>query len=91
MGKEPPIYHERISQDPDVMVGKPVVKGTRIPVELVLGHLAHNLDLDELFAAYPELTIEDVRACLAYARRAVEHKRKRVARRATAGAAPDQV
>ena len=91
MGKEPPIYHERIIQDPNIMVGKPVVKGTRIPVELVLGHLAHNLDLDELFAAYPHLTIEDVQACLAYAQRAVEHKRKRAARRATAGAAPAQV
>ena len=75
MAKERPLYHERIIQDPAIMVGKPVVKGTRIPVELVLGHLAHNPDLDELFAAYPHLTIEDVQACLAYAR-------------ATAGAAP---
>jgi hypothetical protein len=40
------------------MVGKPVVKDTRIPVELVLGHLAANPDLDELFAAYPHLAIE---------------------------------
>ena len=91
MGKEPPIYHERIVQDPDIMVGKPVVKGTRIPVERVLGHLAHNLDLDELFAAYPHLTVEDVQACLAYAQRAVAGKRKRAARRAPAGAAPAQV
>jgi uncharacterized protein (DUF433 family) len=61
-------YQERIIQDPDIMVGKPVIKGTRIPVELVLGHLAHNVDLDDLFGAYPHLTIEDVQACLAYAR-----------------------
>ena len=90
MAKERPLYHERIIQDPAIMVGKPVVKGTRIPVELVLGHLAHNPDLDELFAAYPHLTIEDVQACLAYAQAAVEGKRKRVARRVTAGAAPAQ-
>ena len=54
------------------MVGKPVVKGTRIPVELVLGHLAANPDLAELFAAYPELTVEDVKAVLAYAQAAVD-------------------
>ena len=57
-------YKDRISQDPAVMVGKPVVKGTRIPVELVLGHLAHNPDLADLFGAYPHLTLEDVKACL---------------------------
>jgi uncharacterized protein (DUF433 family) len=91
MAKERPLDDERIIQDPNIMVGKPVVKGTRIPVELVLGHLSHNLDLDELFAAYPHLTVEDVQACRASARRAVEHKRKRAARRATAGATPAQV
>lgn len=64
-------YKDRISQDPAVMVGKPVVKGTRIPVELVLGHLAHNPDLNDLFAAYPHLTLEDVKACLAYAQAVV--------------------
>jgi uncharacterized protein (DUF433 family) len=58
---------DRISVNPDVMVGKPVVRGTRIPVELVLKHLAQNLDLEDLFAAYPQLTVEDVKACLQYA------------------------
>lgn len=58
-------YEDRIIQDPRILVGKPVVKGTRIPVELVLGHLAANPDLAELFAAYPRLTVEDVQACLA--------------------------
>jgi len=64
--------HDRITQHPDVMIGKPVVRGTRIPIDLVLGHLAHNPDLNELFAAYPELTIEDVKAVLAFAQAAVE-------------------
>ena len=54
-----------------VMVGKPVVAGTRIPVERVIAHLAHNPDLNDLFAAYPELTLEDVRACLHYAHHAI--------------------
>ncbi len=69
-------YHERIIRDPKIMVGKPVVKGTRIPVDLVLVHLAANPDLEELFAAYPELTVEDVKAVLAYAHAAVEEQRK---------------
>ena len=57
----------RIVQDPAILVGKPVVKGTRIPVELVLAKLAANPDLNELFPDYPRLTIDDVRACLNYA------------------------
>jgi uncharacterized protein (DUF433 family) len=49
------------------MVGKPVVRGTRIPVEVVLYRLAQDLDVDGLFRDYPHLTPEDVRACLRYA------------------------
>ena len=58
---------ERITVDPAVMVGKPVVKGTRVPVELVLAKLAANPDLGEFFLDYPELTVDDVKACLRYA------------------------
>jgi uncharacterized protein (DUF433 family) len=67
-------YLDRISQDPEIMVGKPVVKGTRIPVERVLAHLEEN-DKADLFEAFPELTEDDVRACLAFARHAVERQR----------------
>jgi uncharacterized protein (DUF433 family) len=77
MSNEQPDYLDRIVQDPKILVGKPTVRGTRIPVELVLRHLEENPDLGELFAAFPRLTPEDVRACLAYARRAVERKRPR--------------
>jgi uncharacterized protein (DUF433 family) len=56
------------------MVGKPVVRGTRIPVERVIAHLEEN-DRADLFEAFPELTEEDVRACLAYARHAIERQR----------------
>ena len=62
---------DRIVRDPAVMVGKPVVRGTRIPVERVLAHLAQTADLADLFAAYPELTVDDVKAVLAYAHAAV--------------------
>lgn len=65
--RQPRRQPQRIVVDPDVLVGKPVIRGTRIPVELVLKHLAENPDVDELLAAYPRLTIDDVRACLAYA------------------------
>jgi uncharacterized protein (DUF433 family) len=68
-------YHDRISCDPEVMAGKPVVRGTRIPVERVLAHLAET-SMQDLFEAFPELTVEDVRACLAYARAAVERERQ---------------
>jgi uncharacterized protein (DUF433 family) len=70
---------DRIVRDPAIQGGKPTVNGTRIPVELVLGHLSGNLDLDDLFAAYPRLTADDVKDVLAYAREAVlnEHEHSR--------------
>lgn len=64
----------RIIQDPEIMAGKPVVEGTRIPVERILAHLASTPDLTDLFAAYPELTPEDVRASFAYAHDVIERK-----------------
>jgi len=71
---EAPATSQRITQDAKVMAGKPVVRGTRIPVERILAHLAHSPDLADLMAAYPELTEEDVKACLAYASEVVERK-----------------
>jgi uncharacterized protein (DUF433 family) len=58
---------ERIVVNPQILVGKPIVRGTRIPVAIVLEHLALDLDLASLFADYPRLTPDDVRACLSYA------------------------
>ncbi len=72
MTTDRPIYHDRITTDPAILVGKPVVRGTRIPVELVLRHLAENPDTAELLAAFPRLTLDDVKACLAYAQARVE-------------------
>jgi len=69
---EPSLYQHRIIVDPNILAGKPVVKGTRIPVELVLKRLAQDLDMQTLFEAYPRLTREDVQACLAYAQALVE-------------------
>ena len=72
MTKEQPTYVNRIVQDPEILVGKPVIKGTRIPVEVVLEYLAHNPNFDELFADYPRLTMDDVKACFEYAQTLVE-------------------
>lgn len=58
---------DRITVDPAILVGKPIVKGTRISVELVLDRLAAEPNLDVLLEDYPSLTVDDVRACLAYA------------------------
>jgi uncharacterized protein (DUF433 family) len=58
---------ERIISDVAIMAGKPVVRGTRIPVAAVLAHLADNPDIEVLLAAYPRLTVDVVKACLAFA------------------------
>jgi uncharacterized protein (DUF433 family) len=65
-------YLDRIVVDPRIMVGKPVIKGTRIPVEIVLERLAQDLDTKVLFEDYPRLTEEDIKACLVYAEALVE-------------------
>lgn len=61
------LYAGRIARDPTVMTGKPVVKGTRITVELVLAELAAGLTPAELTDAFPQLTEADIRAAVAYA------------------------
>ena len=65
---------ERIEINPSVMLGKPVVRNTRIPVELVLRKLAEGATVADLLDAYPRLTEADVRACLAYAADSVAHE-----------------
>jgi uncharacterized protein (DUF433 family) len=58
---------DRITINPKVMVGKPVIKGTRIPVELILRMLAQGISQEEILKEYPRLQPEDIRAALAYA------------------------
>ena len=62
---------DRIRTDPDIMLGKPVIRGTRITVEIILEKLAAGFSVDEVLADYPDLAREDVLAALAYARQAV--------------------
>jgi uncharacterized protein (DUF433 family) len=64
----------RIEIDPSVMLGKPVIRNTRIPVELLLRKLAEGATVDDLLDAYPRLTKEDIQACLEYAADAIAHE-----------------
>jgi uncharacterized protein (DUF433 family) len=60
-------FPARIEARPDVMMGKPCIKGTRIPVYLLLEKMAAGETFEQLFEAYPQLAAEDLRACLEYA------------------------
>jgi len=60
-------WQDRITLDPEVLVGKPVVKGTRIAVEFIIDLLAQGWTEAQILANYPGLVHEDIQACLAYA------------------------
>ncbi|MCA6114863.1 DUF433 domain-containing protein [Bradyrhizobium sp. WSM 1738] len=60
--------HPRISLSPDVLAGKPVIRGTRLAVEFVIGLLADGWTESDILTNYPDITHDDVIACLAYAR-----------------------
>lgn len=55
---------ERITIDPTIMVGKPVIKGTRLTVEYILNLLAHGASTEEILREYRGLELEDIQACL---------------------------
>ena len=66
MAHRPLDHTTRIVSNLAIMGGKPVVDGTRIPVQVVLARLALNPDIDDLLSGYPRLTKEDIQACLSY-------------------------
>jgi uncharacterized protein (DUF433 family) len=66
---------ERITVNPQIFGGKPIVRGRRLAVEHILGMLAAGDTVETLLAAYPWLEREDIQACLIYARRLVSHER----------------
>lgn len=80
------IYHkgwkmnllDRVELDPKVCNGKPVIKGTRVPVSVILEQLAEDGTWDSLLAGYPELKKEDIQAALLYARASLEHTEVRL-------------
>ena len=65
---------ERIEINPEIMMGKPVIRGTRITVELILRKLAEGAAESQLLEDYPHLTIDDIRAAVAYGAASVAHE-----------------
>ncbi len=65
---------DRIEINPEVMLGKPVIRGTRITVELILRKLSEGMDEADLLDAYPRLSQADIQAALAYAADTVSHE-----------------
>ena len=63
---------ERIVLNPKIMVGKPVIRGTRLTVQYILNLLAHGATVDEILQEYRGLTKEDILACLLYASETLE-------------------
>jgi uncharacterized protein (DUF433 family) len=59
--------HDRIVMNPEIMGGKPTIRGTRIPVETILRKLGAGMAIDEILADHPRLTAEDIRAAQAFA------------------------
>lgn len=64
---------KRISVNPKVMVGKPVIRGTRLSVAFILGVLAQGDTVEDILAEYPDLIKEDIQACLLFASRSLQN------------------
>ena len=62
----------RIEFNSQIMMGKPVIKGTRIPVDIILRKLAHKISVEEILRDYPRLTEEDIKAAVLYAAEMLE-------------------
>jgi uncharacterized protein (DUF433 family)/predicted nuclease of predicted toxin-antitoxin system len=65
---------DRVDINPNVMLGKPVIRGTRIPVELILRKLSEGASETDLLAAYPRLTREDIHAAMRFAADTLAHE-----------------
>ncbi len=68
-------WREHIVVDPQILVGKPIIRGTRISVEFVIDLLAGGWTTEQILQEYDHLTLEDIRACLAYAGELVKEEK----------------
>ena len=69
------MWNERITVDPDILVGKPIIRGTRIAVEFMLELLANGWSYEQILSNYPGIKQEDIQACLAYAHDILQDER----------------
>jgi uncharacterized protein (DUF433 family) len=69
---------DRVTVDPAVLAGQPVIRGTRIPVYLILNLLGHGYSFDRIVQAYPELTVADAKAALRYSESRLRREEIRV-------------
>ena len=67
-------WKEHISSDPKILFGKPVVKGTRVPVDLILEKLGRGESIEQLLKAYPRISKESIYACLMFAAQSVKNE-----------------
>lgn len=65
---------ERISSDPDILHGKPCIKGTRIPVYMIVSLVAEGVSVEEIIKDYSSLTTEDIKAAVKYASKLCEYE-----------------
>lgn len=68
-------WQERIIVDPQILVGKPVIRGTRLSVELIVDLLAQGWSEADILRSYPKLTAEDIHACLKYASAVIQSEK----------------
>ncbi|MBL7718590.1 MAG: DUF433 domain-containing protein [Flavipsychrobacter sp.] len=68
-------WHENIISEPGVLFGKAVIKGTRVPVDLIFEKIATGYSYDDLLAAYPRITKADILACMLFAADNTKHEK----------------
>ncbi|HWM91783.1 MAG TPA: DUF433 domain-containing protein [Thermoanaerobaculia bacterium] len=69
---------DRITANPEIFGGKPIIRGMRISVELILSLLAQGVPVEEILDDYPDLEPDDLRACIAYAHAVITHPATRI-------------
>ncbi len=68
------VNEPKISINPEICHGKPCITGTRIPVYLILEMIEHGLTFNEIIEEYPHITVDDIKACLRFAKQLIENK-----------------
>ncbi|NMF56534.1 DUF433 domain-containing protein [Pseudanabaena yagii] len=68
-------WQTRITVNPNILVGKPIIKGTRLAVEFIIDLLAQGWSIDEILRNYPGITVVDIQACLSYASAALKSEK----------------